>query len=61
MSPYWMLPNDNIVKSSSDPWVKTLLSASIWLVVLTAVLLGVYKFLLGSGIDTMANLAKGVI
>ncbi|MBS1833459.1 MAG: DotU family type IV/VI secretion system protein [Acidobacteria bacterium] len=61
LSPYWMLPNDNIVKSSSDPWVKTLLYASIGLVVLTAVLFGVYKFLLGSGIDTMANLAKGVI
>ena len=61
LSPEWVLPNDNIVKSSSDPWVKWLLIASIGFVVLTAILFGVYKFLLNSGVTTMANLAKGVI
>ncbi len=60
LSPSWTLPADVIVKSSSDPWVKTLLFTAIGCFVLTAILFGVFKVLLGSGVSTMADLAKGV-
>jgi type VI secretion system protein ImpK len=60
-SPSWVLPNDVIVKSSSDPWVKTLMFTAIGCLVLTLILFGVFKVLLNSGVSTMADLAKGAI
>lgn len=61
LSPSWVLPNDVIVKSSSDPWVKTLMFTAIGCLVLTLILFGVFKVLLNSGVSTMADLAKGAI
>ncbi len=59
LSPNWVLPLDNIVRDSSDPWVKRLLWGAIGSLVLTAILFGVFKFLLNSGVSTLADLAKG--
>lgn len=59
LSPNWVLPQDNIVRDSSDPWVKRLLFGAIGTLVLTAVLFGVFKFLLNNGVSTLAELAKG--
>lgn len=60
-SPNWVLPNDVIVKTSSDPWVKTLMFTAIGCLVLTLLLFGVFKVLLNSGVSTMADLAKGAL
>jgi type VI protein secretion system component VasF len=59
LSPNWVLPQENIVRDSSDPWVKRLLFGAIGTLVLTAVLFGVFKFLLNNGVSTLAELAKG--
>jgi type VI secretion system protein ImpK len=61
LSPAWVLPNDNIVRSTSDPWVKTLLFSTIGVVLLTLILFGAFKFMLNAGVKTMADLAKGGI
>jgi type VI secretion system protein ImpK len=60
LSPMWQLPMDQVTKSKSDPLVKTLVFVTIFFVLLTGALFGVYKFLLNNGITTMEGLAKGV-
>jgi type VI secretion system protein ImpK len=59
LSPSWILPHDTVVKTSSDPWVKTLMFTAIGCFLLTAILFGLFKVLLSSGVSTMAGLAKG--
>jgi type VI secretion system protein ImpK len=59
LSPDWILPNDNIVRDTSDPWVKRLLWGAGGSLLLTLILFGVFKVLLNSGVSTLAELAKG--
>ncbi|MBC8167124.1 MAG: DotU family type IV/VI secretion system protein [Bryobacteraceae bacterium] len=58
ISPYWALPNDSVRTVAADPWVKRLLIATISCLVLAAVLFGIYKFNLGSGVSRMETLAQ---
>jgi type VI secretion system protein ImpK len=53
LSPNWMVPNDPVVTSASDPFVKTMIFVAIGCVVLAAILFGVFKVLLGNGVSTL--------
>ena len=59
LSPAWQLPNDGPPRVQGDPWVKRLIYSAIGCLVLTAILFGLFHFLLSSGVSTMADLAKG--
>jgi type VI secretion system protein ImpK len=59
ISPMWALPNDQIQVSTSDPWIKRLMIASIACVVLTILLFVIYKVSLGSGASGLEALAQG--
>ena len=58
ISPYWMLPRDNVQIKSGDPLVKGLLFSTIGLLLLTIVLFVVFHMNLSSGISTMRSLAS---
>jgi type VI secretion system protein ImpK len=58
LSPIWALPNDAVRTGGSDPWVKRLMFAAIGCLVLVAVLFGIYKFNLGSGVGRMEAAAQ---
>lgn len=59
LSPYWALPQGDVIRKGSDPWVKFLLWGSVACVVLTGVAFAAYKWLLASGVMTMSGLARG--
>lgn len=57
LSPYWMVPNDQISNSASDPWVKRLMFIAAGSALLTVLLFVLYKYLLSSGISTLEQYA----
>jgi type VI secretion system protein ImpK len=59
ISPAWQLPNDGPPRASGDPWVKTLIYTAIGCLALTVILFVLFKVVLGSGVTTMTDLAKG--
>jgi type VI secretion system protein ImpK len=58
LSPIWALPNEPIRTGGSDPWVKRLVFVALGCMVLVAVLFGIYKFSLGSGVGRMEAAAQ---
>jgi type VI secretion system protein ImpK len=57
LSPAWAAPNDPIRASGADPWVKRLIYIAATVLLITAVLFGVYKMNLGSDVDSMEAIA----
>jgi type VI secretion system protein ImpK len=57
LSPYWGLPNERIHVVQADPWVKRLMFTAIACFLLAAILFGVYKWNLGSGVSSVASTA----
>ncbi len=59
LSPVWALPtNENVSKGGNDPWVKRLMYGAIACLVLSLVLFGIYKIILGSGVDSLEQIAS---
>ena len=59
LSPSWQLPPDGPPRAQGDPWVKTLIYTAIGCLVFTVLLFVLFKVLLGGGVTTMTDLAKG--
>jgi hypothetical protein len=57
LAPSWAPPADPIRASGADPWVKRLIYISAVALLITAVLFGVYKMSLGSGVGKMETIA----
>jgi type VI secretion system protein ImpK len=59
LSPVWQLPEERVQVASSDPWVKRLMFVALGCFLLAAILFGVYKMNLGSGVSSVQNVAVG--
>jgi type VI secretion system protein ImpK len=57
LSPYWALPKEQLRVSSADPWVKRLMIAAVACFLLAAILFGIYKMNLGSGVSSVQTAA----
>jgi type VI secretion system protein ImpK len=53
ISPEWMVPADVVRADASDPWVKRLIWIAAGCLLVTAILFGVYKFVLNSGVTAI--------
>lgn len=57
LSPYWMVPNEQVRNAAADPWVKRLVFAAAGCAIFAVLLFVLYKFLLGSGISSLDQFA----
>jgi type VI secretion system protein ImpK len=58
LSPVWALPQEPARSTGADPWVRRLMFAALGCLLLAAVLFGVYKFNLGTGVGRMETAAQ---
>jgi type VI secretion system protein ImpK len=58
LSPYWMVPNDQVVNTAADPWVKRLVYIAASCAFVAILLFVLYKLMLGSGVSSLDQFAQ---
>jgi type VI secretion system protein ImpK len=57
LSPFWMVPNDQVRNTAADPWVKRLVWIAAGCAFVAILLFVLYKLMLGSGISSLDQYA----
>jgi len=58
ISPSWMIPEQQVLQTASDPWVARLMWTACGLGVFSLILFVLYKLMLGSGLSALRGLVR---